>query len=196
LQLGNLSSKPLENMNVDTTNPWKTLSSKPVYSNPWIAVREEQVINPSGGEGIYGVVSMKNLAIGIVPVDADGYTYLVGQYRYTLNEYTWEIPEGGCPMGTDPLDTAKRELKEETGYTANKWTKLSRIHTSNSVTDEVGFLYLAEELTAGESMPEETEKLSVRKVHLKEAIEMVMRSEITDSMSTTALLMVARLRGI
>ncbi len=183
-------------MNVDTTNPWKTLSSKPVYSNPWIAVREEQVINPSGGEGIYGVVSMKNLAIGIVPVDADGYTYLVGQYRYTLNEYTWEIPEGGCPMNTDPLDTAKRELKEETGYTANKWTKLSRIHTSNSVTDEVGFLYLAEELTPGESMPEETEKLSVRKVHLKEAIDMVMRSEITDSMSTTALLMVARLRGI
>ena len=184
------------NMTIDTSNPWKTLSSKPVYSNPWISVREEQVINPSGGAGIYGVVSMKNMAIGIVPIDAEGYTYLVGQYRYTLNEYTWEIPEGGCPLGTDPLDTAKRELKEETGFSATKWTTLSRIHTSNSVTDEEGFLYMAEDLTIGESMPEETEKISVKKVPIKEAIDMVMRSEITDSMSSVALLMVGRLLGI
>lgn len=183
-------------MTIDTSNPWKTLSSKPIYNNPWISVREEQVINPSGGEGIYGVVSMKNMAIGIVPIDADGFTYLVGQYRYTLNEYTWEIPEGGCPLGTDPLDTAKRELKEETGFSATKWTTLSKIHTSNSVTDEAGYLYMAEELTIGESMPEETEQISVRKVHLKEAIDMVMRSEITDSMSSVALLMVGRLLGI
>jgi len=183
-------------MTIDTSNPWKTLSSQPIYNNPWISLREDQVINPSGGEGIYGVVTMKNMAIGIVPIDAEGYTYLVGQYRYTLNEYTWEIPEGGCPLGTDPLDTAKRELKEETGFSATKWTTLSKIHTSNSVTDEVGYLYMAENLTSGESMPEETEQISVRKVHLKEAIDMVMRSEITDSMSSVALLMVGRLLGI
>lgn len=183
-------------MSLDTSNPWKTLSSKPVYDNPWIAVREEQVINPAGGNGIYGVVSMKNKAIGIVPLDGDGNTYLVGQYRYTLQEYTWEIPEGGCPIGTEPLDSAKRELQEETGYTASKWTLLSRIHTSNSVTDEEGFIYLAEELVAGESMPEETEQLTVRKLQLKEALAMVMNSEITDSISSTALLMVARLKGI
>ncbi|TAH27700.1 MAG: NUDIX hydrolase [Cytophagales bacterium] len=181
---------------MDTTNPWKTLSSKPIYENPWIAVREEQVINPSGGNGIYGVVAFKNKAIGVVPIDKEMNTYLVGQYRYTLNEYTWEIPEGGCPVKTDPLDSAKRELKEETGFTAKKWTKLSRIHTSNSVTDEEGFLYLAEDLEAGESMPEETEQLMVKKIPLKEAIDMVMRSEITDSMSSTALLMVGRILGI
>lgn len=183
-------------MSVDISNPWKTLSSKPVYDNPWIAVREEQVINPSGGNGIYGVVSMKNKAIGIVPIDAEGNTYLVGQYRYTLQEYTWEIPEGGCPVGTEPLDSAMRELKEETGYTASKWSLLSKIHTSNSVTDEEGFIYLAEDLVAGQSMPEETEQLTVRKLPLKEALAMVMNSEITDSISTTALLMVARLKGI
>lgn len=174
-------------------NPWKTLSSKVIYENPWIHVREEQVINPSGGPGIYGVVSMKNKAIGIVPVDEQGFTYLVGQYRYTLNEYTWEIPEGGGPLGTAPLDSAKRELKEETGYVAAKWSHLCRIHTSNSVTDEEGFIFLAQELTAGESEPEETEQLHVKKIHLKDAVAMVMKDEITDSMSIAGILKAAKI---
>lgn len=180
----------------ETTNPWKTLSTKEIYENPWIHVREDKVINPSGGNGIYGVVSMKNKAIGIIPIDKNGYTFLVGQYRYTLNEYTWEIPEGGGPIGTDPLESAKRELKEETGYTASKWTKLARIHTSNSVTDEEGFIFLAEDLEAGESQPEETEDLKVKKVHLKEAVEMVMRSEISDSISMAGILMAAKIYNL
>jgi 8-oxo-dGTP pyrophosphatase MutT (NUDIX family) len=182
-------------MKIDESNPWKKLKSDFIYQNPWISVREDQVINPSGGNGIYGVVSMKNKAVGVVPLDQDGYTYLVGQYRYTLDEFTWEIPEGGCPIGTSALDTAKRELKEETGMTAKKWTSLSRIHTSNSVTDEEGFLFLAEELSMGDSEPEETEKLFVKKIKFSEALDMVMKSQITDSLSTTALLMVARLKG-
>src|SRR5690349_10870140 len=107
-------------------NPWTTLSSRPIYDNRWINVREDQVLNPSGGPGIYGVVSFKNKAIGIVPVDADGNTWLVGQYRYTLNEYSWEIPMGGGPNEQDPLLSAQRELQEETGFTATRWTRLQR----------------------------------------------------------------------
>lgn len=180
----------------EQSNPWKTLSTKNVYDNPWINVREDKVINPSGNNGIYGVVSFKNKAIGIVPVDKEGFTYLVGQFRYTLNEYSWEIPEGGGPIGIEPLESAKRELKEETGFTAKKWTNLGRLHTSNSVTDEEGFIFLAEELMDGESEPEETEKLEVKKVHLKEAVEMVMKGEITDSLAIIGIMKAARYLGI
>jgi 8-oxo-dGTP pyrophosphatase MutT (NUDIX family) len=174
-------------------NPWKTLSSRSVYENPWIQIREDQVINPSGGNGIYGVVHMKNKAIGVIPIDQDGYTYLVGQYRYTLNEYSWETPMGGGHLDTDPLESAKRELKEETGFTAAKWTFIAHIHTSNSVTDEDGYVFLAEELTAGDTAFEETEDLSVIRVHMKEAIEMVMDNRITDAISVAGILKVARL---
>lgn len=177
-------------------NPWQTLTSKPIYDNPWIAVRHEEVINPGGGKGIYGVVHMKNKAIGIIPIDAEGYTYLIGQYRYTLNEYSWETPMGGGEMGVEPVESAKRELKEETGFTAAKWTQIARIHTSNSVTDEEGFVFIAEELTAGETEFEETEDLKIWKLPLREAVEMVMNNQITDALSVGGLLKAARLKGI
>ncbi|GGK66141.1 NUDIX domain-containing protein [Rufibacter glacialis] len=169
-------------------NPWKTLDSRPVYSNPWISVREEQVINPGGGQGIYGIVSMKNKAIGIIPVDDEGNTWLVGQYRYPLKEYSWEIPMGGGPVEQDVLESAKRELKEETGFTAGQWTNIGRIHTSNSVTDEEGYIFLAEDLTAGETEFEETEDLKIWKLPLHEAVRMAMDSEITDAISIAGLL--------
>lgn len=169
-------------------NPWRTISSRPVYQNPWIAVREEDVLKPNGTPGIYGVVSFKNKAIGIVPIDSEGYTYLVGQFRYTINEYSWEIPEGGGPMGEAPLETAKRELEEETGFTAGSWKELGRIHTSNSVTDEEGFLFLATELRPGKSNPEDTEQLLIKRVSLKDAVGMVMSGSITDSLSIAGLL--------
>jgi len=177
-------------------NPWQTLSTKEIYENPWISLREDQVLNPSGGKGIYGVVTFKNKAIGIVPVDDEGYTYLVGQYRYPLNEYSWEIPEGGGPVDTTPLESAKRELKEETGFTAKHWKNICRIHTSNSVTAEEGFIFLAQGLEAGEATPEETEELHVKRIPLKEAVEMVMRDEITDSLSIAGILKAARLLNI
>jgi 8-oxo-dGTP pyrophosphatase MutT (NUDIX family) len=176
-------------------NPWKTLSTRPLYDNPWISVREDQVINPKGGKGIYGVVHFKNKAIGIIPVDEEGYTWLVGQYRYALEEYCWEIPMGGGPLAIDILESAQRELKEETGFTAAKWTMIARIHTSNSVTDEEGFVFLAEGLTSGESDLEETEDLVVRRVHLREAVAMVMDNRITDSISVGGILKAARLLG-
>ena len=122
----------------ENKNPWTTLESQSIYDNAWINLTEHQVLNPKGKPGIYGVVSFKNLAIGVIPVDENGYTYLVGQYRYTLNNYHWEIPEGGAIMGTDPLETAKRELREETGLIASTYTLLCPTHTSNSVTNELG----------------------------------------------------------
>ncbi|UOQ72073.1 NUDIX domain-containing protein [Hymenobacter cellulosilyticus] len=172
----------------ETRNPWQILSSELTYQNPWIRVREDQVINPKGGRGIYGVVSMKNKALGIVPVDAEGNTWLVGQYRYPLNEYSWEIPMGGGPIELDVLESAQRELKEETGFTAKRWTKIARLHTSNSVTDEEGFVYLAEDLEAGEVEPEETEDLRLWKLPLAEAVAMVMDDRITDAISVAGLL--------
>jgi len=169
-------------------NPWQTTETTPIYDNPWISVREDKVINPSGGPGIYGVVHFKNLAIGIIPVDNEQYTWLVGQHRYALDEYSWEIPMGGSPHNDDPLNGAKRELQEETGLLAGQWQKLMKVHPSNSVTDETGFIYVASQLTEGESAPEETEQLTIKRVPLSEAIEMTLDGAITDCMSIAGLL--------
>jgi 8-oxo-dGTP pyrophosphatase MutT (NUDIX family) len=177
--------------------PWTTLSGEEKYDNRWIKVTEYQVINPSGGQGIYGKVHFKNKAIGIVPIDSDGNTWLVGQHRYTLDEFHWEIPEGGAPLSEQPLEAAQRELREETGLVAKRWQLLTRIHTSNSVTDEEGFIFLAEDLAQGENQLDETEAdLKVRKVPLAEAVAMVRRGEITDSMSMVGLLMTGQLKDL
>ncbi len=181
---------------MSTENNWKTLSEDNVYENAWLEVSHRKVINPAGNNGVYGVVKFKNKAIGVVPYDRDGNIYLVGQYRYAINEYSWEIPEGGGALDCEPIDAAKRELKEETGLNAGSWTKLARIHTSNSATNEEGFLFLAEDLTLGDAEPEETEVLDLKKIQLLEAVNMVMRSEITDSLSVCAILMIARLKGV
>ncbi len=177
-------------------NPWLTKRTDLKYANPWITVEENQVINPSGKPGIYGVVHFKNLAIGIVPVDEEGYTWLVGQYRYPLNEYTWEIPEGGGPIGIDPLKSAQRELREETGLLAERWTYLSRIHTSNSVCNEEGHLYLAQGLTQGPTEFEETEDLKIKKIHLREALTLVLDNQITDSLSIVGIMKACKVLGI
>lgn len=173
-----------------TPNPWQTLTTRNVYENPWIRVEHRDVLNPSGGPGIYGVIHFKNTAIGIVPLDRDGNTWLVGQYRYTLERYSWEIPEGGGPMGIDPLESAKRELLEETGITAAHWTPLLEMHTSNSVTDEYGVAFVAQELSFGEAQPEETEQLQVQRLPFQQVVNMVMQGEITDSLSMIAILKV------
>jgi len=173
---------------MEEKNPWKTLESDLKYDNNWISVTEHQVINPSGGEGIYGEVHFKNLAIGILPLDEDYNTWLVGQYRFPLKAYSWEIPEGGGPLGEDPLESARRELLEETGMSASNWKEIQRMHLSNSVSDELSIIYVATGLIQGIAMPEETEELLVKKVPFDEAFEMVMKNEITDSMSVAAIL--------
>ncbi len=177
-------------------NPWKTKEIKKIYENPWIKVEEHEVLNAAGNPGIYGKVHFKNKALGIIPIDSEGNTWLVGQYRYPLDQYSWEIPMGGGPLELDVLESAKRELKEETGITAKKWTEIVRIHTSNSVTDEEGFVYLAEELTEGQTEFDETEVLSIKKMPFQEAVKMVLKGEITDGISIAGILKVARILGM
>jgi 8-oxo-dGTP pyrophosphatase MutT (NUDIX family) len=170
-----------------THNPWQVESTRLVYDNPWIRVREDQVIRPDGQPGIYGVVEFRNWAIGIVPVTAEGDTFLVGQFRYPLNHYSWEIVEGGGPAGQSPLVSAQRELREETGLTANRWTYLGELALSNSVTDEIGCVFLAEDLSFGEAEPEGTEQLEIRRVPLEQAYRMAMTGEIADGLAVIGL---------
>ncbi|PZA06946.1 MULTISPECIES: NUDIX hydrolase [unclassified Meiothermus] len=169
-------------------NPWKTLDSRLVYENRWISLSEHRVINPGGNPGIYGVVHFKNRAIGVIPLDEEGCTYLVGQYRYPLHLYSWEIPEGGGPLEEDPLEAAKRELREETGLEADRWEHILTLHLSNSVTDEVGMVYLAQGLRQGEPQPEDTEALQVQRLSFDEVYRRVLAGEITDSLTVAAVL--------
>lgn len=148
------------------------------------------MINPSGNPGIYGKVHFKNRAIGVIPLDAEMNTYLVGQYRFVLNAYSWEMPEGGGPLDEEPLEAAKRELLEETGLKAGEWTELLRMHLSNSVSDELSIVYLARVLEQFEPEPEDTEQLIIQKVPFGEVYQMVCDGEITDSMTVAAILKV------
>ncbi len=174
----------------DSHHPWKVLAEKPIYDNPWISVTEYDVLNPAGKPGIYGKVHFKNKAIGIVPLDEWGHTYLVGQTRFALAAYSWEIPEGGGPVGTPPLDSAKRELREEAGLEAREWKLIQEMHLSNSVSDEHGYVFLATGLSMGHNEPDDTEDIHVRKVHFQEAYNMVLDGRITDSVSVIAILRV------
>lgn len=172
----------------DEKNPWKILKSKPIYDNPWIKITEHDVINAAGNNGIYGTVHFKNIAIGIIALDKDYNTWLVGQYRFPLNEYSWEIPEGGGKITTPPLESAKRELLEEVGIKAEQWSVLLNMHLSNSVSDEYGIVYIAKELSFYSPNPDEDEVLTIKKIPFKQAYNMVMNNEITDSLSVAAIL--------
>lgn len=175
---------------VSEANPWKTHSSEKVYESPWISVTKHDVTNPGGFPGTYSVVHFKNLAIGIIPLDAEKNTWLIGQYRYPIGRYTWEIPEGGGDMNIDPLESAKRELHEEAGIHAGKWTKIQELHLSNSATDEFCLIYLAQDLTIGESEPEPDEALQIVKLPFEDVYQMVCNGTLTDSLTVTAVLKV------
>lgn len=179
-----------ENMPTEKIGGWKQKSCDVVYENPWIQVSHQEVERPNGSEGIYGVVHFKSRAIGVVPIDDEQNTWLVKQSRYPNNETTIEIPEGGGPLNEEPLSAAKRELLEEAGLTAQKWELLMELRTSNSVTDEIAYIYTARDLSEGEQQLEETEDITLLKVPLKQAVEMAMNGEIVDAMSVAALLKV------
>lgn len=171
-------------------NPWQIKNKKMIYDNPWIELTHFEVLNPAEKPGIYGKIHFKNIAIGILPLDDEMNTWIVGQYRFPLDQYSWEIPEGGGKIGIDPLVSAQRELKEETGIVAEEWKEVLKIHTSNSVSDELGIIYLAKNLSFFEAEPDENEDLSIRKIPFSQLVEMVMNGEITDSLSVAAVLKV------
>jgi 8-oxo-dGTP pyrophosphatase MutT (NUDIX family) len=172
-------------------NPWRFQRRERVFENPWFSVEIDDVINPGGGLSHYGKVLFRNIAIGIVPIDDAGNTWLVGQYRYVPDCYSWEIPMGGGPLDVDPLESAQRELKEETGLTAMHWEELMQLHTSNSITDERGIVYVARGLSEGDTEFEETEDIQLLRLPLVQAIELVRAGEITDAISVAALLRLA-----
>jgi len=169
-------------------SPWTNKSSEVKYENPWIKVIENKVINPAGNDGIYGVVHFKGHAIAIIPLDENYNTWIVGQYRYPLDSYEWEIPEGGCPEGTSPLETAKRELHEEVGLKAEKYEMILEMQLSNSTTDEVSYTYVAKGLSYIGEEPEEDEQLAIKKIPFEEVFQMVMRGEIRDGLSVASVL--------
>ena len=168
--------------------PWTKHESRVVYENDWMTVMEDRVTNPGGGENLYGHIRYKNVAVAILPIDEQGNTRLVGQSRYTLGTYSWELPMGGANFREKPLDAARRELQEETGLTAGDWTELMRLHLSNSITDELGIVFVARGLSEGTASLEETEDITVRTVSFDEAVQMAMDGRITDALSVAGLL--------
>ena len=175
----------------ESKNPWTVRSSAKVYENKWICVSHQEVLGPSGGAGIYGTVHFKNQATGVVPIDGSGNVILVGQYRFPLSAYSWEIPEGGGSRDLPALESARRELREECGLTAAHWLEILQADLSNSVTDERGTAFLAWELSEAPAQPDETEELQVTRVPFWDALDRVKRGEIRDAVSVAALLRVA-----
>lgn len=166
---------------------WTELDRTLKYENPWIKVTESKILNPNGGEGIYGVVDFKNFAIGVIPIDEEGNTWIVGQERFPFEgKYTWEIIEGGGPKDVDPIESAERELLEEAGIKAQDWQLIQEMDLSNSATTETAVIYVARDLSFFEAQPEETEELKIQKLPFVELYKMVVSGEIMDSLTVVA----------
>lgn len=166
--------------------PWLRHTRRVAYENPWVTIWHDEVTRPDGAPGIYGVVHFANLAVGVLAIDASDRVLLVGQHRYPLDAYSWEIPEGGVPLGETPLEGARRELQEETGIEASTWQEIGRSHLSNSISDELAVFFLATGLTEGSANPDGTEALDVRWLPFDEVLAMTLDGRITDALTVLA----------
>lgn len=175
---------------MEQRGPWKTLSIEERYSTPWIEVSHHEVIDPGGHPGIYGVVHFRNIAVGIIPLDDELNTWIVGQFRYPIKAYSWEIPEGGGPRDRPALESAQRELREEVGIVADQWTEVLRMDLSNSASDEEAIVYVAHDLHFHEPDPDHNEELTSRRLPFAELVDMVMRGDVRDAISVAAVLKV------
>ncbi|HEX4184041.1 MAG TPA: NUDIX hydrolase [Caulobacteraceae bacterium] len=171
-----------------TGKGWSVRTARTVYENPWLVLRHYETFAPTGSPGIYGVVSFKNYAIAILPLHDNGEVTLVGQHRMPLADYSWELPEGGGPIGIDPLLSAQRELREEAGLVAADWRQVLRFQLSNSITDERGFGFIATGLTTSEAEPDPTEALRLARVPFREALDLAVSGEMSDAMTVAMLL--------
>ena len=169
-------------------SPWTADAGRVVYDNPWLSVTEYAAIAPTGRPAVYGMVGFKNRAIAVLPLHGDGTVTLVGQNRFPFRDYSWEIPEGGAPLGENPLDGAKRELAEETGLTAGDWRLALTLQLSNSVTDELAYGFVALDLSPGEAAPDETEDIAIVRVPFREALDLAVGGQIQDSLTVAMLL--------
>ena len=175
--------------------PWIRNARRVAYENPWLTLWHDDVTRPDGAPGIYGVVHFANLAAGVLVLDDADRVLLVGQHRYTIDAYSWELPEGGVPDGESALDGAKRELREETGVEAADWRELARVHLSNSVTDELAVLFVATGLTHGIATPDGTEDLAIRWLPFEDVLAMTLDGRISDAMTVIAVERLALLRS-
>jgi 8-oxo-dGTP pyrophosphatase MutT (NUDIX family) len=167
---------------------WSVRTARTAYENPWLILRHYEAVAPTGNPAIYGVVSFKNFAIAILPLHDNGEVTLVGQHRMPLADYTWEIPEGGGPIGVDPLESAKRELQEEAGLVASDWRQVLRFQLSNSISDERGFGFIATGLSPVEVDPDATEALQIARAPFRQALDLAVAGEMTDAMTVAMLL--------
>ncbi|MEL6569404.1 MAG: NUDIX hydrolase [Pseudomonadota bacterium] len=168
---------------IEQNGPWRIRSCEVRYDNPWVTLEHNDVVHPDGSDGIYGVVRFKNVAVGVLPIFEDGTVPLVGQHRFPLGRFSWELPEGGGPLDVPPLEAAKRELIEETGFKADNWAPLIDFDVSNSVTDEVAACFLAWGLTPGPAAPEPSEVLSHRRVTFSDLVSGCLNGDITDGLT-------------
>ena len=172
----------------ESKNPWTLLKSQPIYENPWIKIRHDDVIHPNGVAGVFGIIEVKQTSVGVIPVDDDGYTYLVGQYRYPNENWFWEIPMGGVPHGESLEAGALRELEEETGLKAGRLQHIHKLHSLISISNSINETFLAFDLSLGQTKFDDAEQLKVKKILLKDAIKMAEQGEICDAISVAGLL--------